>query len=401
MNRSSAVRLGAAVFAVATPLLLYRAAVAPYAWIGLTWAGICLFLFRTSTGAKTKMLWANLTAACLAFSLVEGYLWTRPDKPSKPPIRATGTYTKGQLYFTNNHPFLGYAPLPGVSVTSAKELNGQLLYDVVYTIGKDGLRVSPPVKDATVGCVLFFGDSFTFGEGVNDQETIPYQLGILSSGAYRVYNLGFHGYGPHQMLSAIEHGFVKNKIECDEKMPLYVIYQTLPDHIARAAGLSAWDPHGPRYQIKGGRVLYTGHFDDGIRLPKRLSQALQKSKIYQMAVERPRPPSDGDLQRYLAIVARAKRELKQLNANTYFYVILWYDLPNELGKKSTRMLDALRGNGIEALRVDDILPEYEARIKAYHIPHDGHPTAETCKLIAKYISEHLLQRSDLRDVGPP
>lgn len=45
---------------------------------------------------------------------------------------------------------------------------------------------------------------------VNDNETAAYQVGEMSSGNYRIFNFGFKGYGPHQMLSAIEHSLVED-----------------------------------------------------------------------------------------------------------------------------------------------------------------------------------------------
>ncbi len=93
---------------------------------------------------------------------------------------------------------------------------------------------SPPPSNKENGkCVLFFGGSFTFGEGLNDNETMPYSVGIKMKGKYQVYNFGFHGYGPHQMLSAIEHNMVNDIISCKQK---YVIYQALVTHADRSGG---------------------------------------------------------------------------------------------------------------------------------------------------------------------
>jgi hypothetical protein len=56
-----------------------------------------------------------------------------------------------------------------------------------------------------------FGCSFTFREGVEDREAMPYLVGELSK--YIVYNFGFHGYGAHQMLSALEYGIVDRIVD--------------------------------------------------------------------------------------------------------------------------------------------------------------------------------------------
>ena len=52
-----------------------------------------------------------------------------------------------------------------------------------------------------------------FGAGLNDTEAMPYQVGLKTNGEYRIYNFGVNAYGPHHMLSALEHGFVENIIK--------------------------------------------------------------------------------------------------------------------------------------------------------------------------------------------
>jgi len=77
------------------------------------------------------------------------------------------------------------------------------LYDVTYTIGDDGLRITPKYElNELDQCIVIFGGSFTLGEGLNDEESMPYLIGNFSK--FNTYNLGFYGYGPHQMLSAFK-----------------------------------------------------------------------------------------------------------------------------------------------------------------------------------------------------
>ena len=65
------------------------------------------------------------------------------------------------------------------------------------SVDKRGLRVEPPLAPSHGDrCVLFFGCSYTFGEGVNDTETLPYRTGVLAEGLLRMINFGLHSYGP-------------------------------------------------------------------------------------------------------------------------------------------------------------------------------------------------------------
>ena len=46
-----------------------------------------------------------------------------------------------------------------------------------------------------------------FGEGVNDDETLPAYFSADLGYQANVVNLGFHDYGPHQMLRSLELDF--------------------------------------------------------------------------------------------------------------------------------------------------------------------------------------------------
>ncbi len=56
--------------------------------------------------------------------------------------------------------------------------------------------------------ILFFGDSFTFGDGVSDSETYPYFLQQMLPDV-EVINLAVHGYGHDQMLIYLKEESVK------------------------------------------------------------------------------------------------------------------------------------------------------------------------------------------------
>jgi hypothetical protein len=164
-----------------------------------------------------------------AFGLFETAQWVLPkfqeqaDYPAGPIDRMAfrEIYPAGTINL--RHEILGYAPLPNTRPHHIKYYKDELIFDVVYTIDANGLRKSPPYEPGKdPGSILFFGDSFTFGEGVKDEETLPYLTGVKARGNYHIYNFGFRGYGTHQMLSAIEHGMVENLVK---EPPKFVIYQ--------------------------------------------------------------------------------------------------------------------------------------------------------------------------------
>ena len=94
--------------------------------------------------------------------------------------------------------------------------------------------------------ILAIGDSFTFGDDIDDDETYPAMLQSLLGPQYEVLNMGIHGYGHDQSLLKLEQEGLKFK----------------PDIIIFAYGL--WDkPRNllnfrdyakPRFILKNGRL---------------------------------------------------------------------------------------------------------------------------------------------------
>jgi hypothetical protein len=151
------------------------------------------------------------------------------------------------------------------TVTHKEEYYTGESHVVTYNIDRDGLRISAP-KGQINGerSILFFGCSFTFGEAVEDEETLPYQLGRLLTYPYSVYNFGFEGYGPNHMLAALEAGLATNIVASP---PEFVFYQAIPDHVKRIVGGHPWIKYGPIYHLSAsGSVTLVGHFDDSVNV---------------------------------------------------------------------------------------------------------------------------------------
>jgi hypothetical protein len=62
---------------------------------------------------------------------------------------------------------------------------------------------------------------------------MPYLTGLKTKGKFQIYNFGYSGYGPHQMLASIQQEMVEDTINCK---PKYVIYQGAAFHAERVEG---------------------------------------------------------------------------------------------------------------------------------------------------------------------
>jgi hypothetical protein len=272
---------------------------------------------------------------------------------------------------------------------------GGLLYDVQYSIDSNGLRVAPPyLKDKLAGTILFFGCSFTFGEGLKDSETLPYQVGVQSEGRYRTFNFGVGGYGPEQMLAAIEHGMVARVVDSS---PQYVYYIAIPGHVWRVAGRVKWGGHAPRYVLGAdGAVSQAGYFEDRKPLADRLGlthgvRQLNKSAIWQLLSTRDYPVTDSDIRLYLAVVRRSRELLAAQYPDVRFRVILWWNQAFEPQRPVyEKMQEGFRQMGIPFDLVEDVLPGYKTNSPQYVLSSmDHHPNALADRLLAAQVLKEV------------
>lgn len=143
------------------------------------------------------------------------------DSPSPPSIKVKLTaYTLAILVVLGAISFAEYLLSKLWPITTAYRYSSVIDYefrpnlDIPFVTqefstriqtGADGLRA--PAASNTGAKVLFMGDSFVFGHGVNGEQAIPHQLQALSNGQMSVVNAGVPGYDTRRealMLEQIE-----------------------------------------------------------------------------------------------------------------------------------------------------------------------------------------------------
>ena len=378
------------------------ASVLPFAWFWFIWFVVLLYFGFTARGSLSKAVLINVGAAVLALALGEIYFWYIK-------IEKTNTYCCDGRYFVRDD-LMGMIPRKSFAATHVKTINSVPIYKVTYTIDSNGLRIAPPYNLRSVmGSVLFFGCSYTMGDGVEDTETIPYMTGLLTEGRYAMYNFGFHGYGPQQMLAALEGGLVKKTVAVP---PQHIIYQAIPYHMERVAGLMTWFPHAPRYRrTDGGQVIPDGNLDtveDETRYSQieqfwrkqgptghAIAKNLRRSYIYDKLVRPLRSLSREDVQLFLDIVSQAKNEAARQFPKSGFHILLWDNMfvKHDYLQFLPVVLDAFRQKQIHVHLVSDIIPDYDASAPKtkYEIhPHDSHPNPLAYRLLATYVAKNIL-----------
>lgn len=283
-------------------------------------------------------------------------------------------------------PILGYKSRPNITARSTKTYDGQVLFDAVYTTDEYGRR-STPAKSAKE-FILFFGASFTFGYGVNDEETLPYQL-ARKVGGYRVYNYGLLGYGPQQMLAKLQSGELRGEVGEPTGVAIYVF---IPDHVRRAIGsmrkVTQDARHFPCFEIDGDQLVHRGTFLT--TRPRRLwlSRWINEEQILKfLGVDFPLRLSQRHLDLTARIVEESRKAFHAQFASDRFYVLLW-PKGSEDEFDGAQLIPAFEQAGAKILDYSDLVNTTET---GYIVRPgvDRHPTARTFEAVAQALARDI------------
>ncbi len=273
--------------------------------------------------------------------------------------------------FQSSKPELGWgAADPGAyPARKSDPRTGSTIYDVTYTI--DGLRLRKTDSTPEGPTIAFLGDSFTFGEGVNDAETTPQAFADLIDRRLRVLNLGFRGYGPNQVLRALETGMFDAALGTRLRL---VVLTTAPWHAERTACKPTFTLRAPRYRLHGDGIEYYGACSEGMGLALR--ELLQNTTLYRVAIEPYRQRVDhDDVELYVRIVlATVEIARKKYGAATLVsYLPVGDDYLRGTGFTDSSIIERFRGGGASV--IDASLAKERAEGAVIEILGDGHPTA--------------------------
>ena len=270
---------------------------------------------------------------------------------------------------------VGYITKANAHVRARKLDGSHVVYDVSYTTGPDHFRVVPSAVEKPDKCVLLFGDSFTFGEGVNDDETSAAQIVKRSEGHVAAKNLAMSGWAVHQFLAGLQSGRFQRAITCH---PTDAVYLMIPSHVYRAMGVgNPWDFNGPRYrQGPDGRPVRDGRLGDpptGFSIRHFIGlNPLNDGKAAELTA---------------AIVLEAARILRATYPGIRVHLLSWHNGggPDEPVLRS--LDDRFAAAGLMPIPLETIFPFYRFRLGDYAIDAklDTHPNARGYRMIADYI----------------
>ena len=271
----------------------------------------------------------------------------------------------------------GYRPNPGVYTSRKLTSEGDVIYDVVYTIGEDGYRNDIQSTDIAA---YIYGGSFTFGEGLNDNETLSFYL--LNKHGIGSKNVGVHGYGMHQALYNIEQGLVS------QRENIVNVLLTAPWHALRSSCKPSYAGGTPKYELTEEGIQLNGVCAGG----SFTQRVLQKSNVFSLVAslfDEVNVITDSDMDLYIEIVKRIARHTEDNNSKL---VIAYIDATDErLGNTRWSNDSIITELSNFATVLDVTLAETREELdpRFYIHERDVHPSAIANEYRAAIISSHL------------
>ena len=263
-----------------------------------------------------------------------------------------------------------------------KHKDTTIIYDVSYTFDEFSRRINPanPLSTIDKKFVLFFGGSITFGEGLNDHETLPYYFTSMDS-SYKSYNYGFSGYGPNQMLRFMQDSGIWDQIGEKEGICIYVY---IDDHIKRANGylscFTTFCTFAPYYKLNDSKLSYKGSFYKGRPVLNYLFFLLHNSnflRYFHMDLPLAR-------KQHIELTASLVEESYEVFTDHFedgkFYLLIF---PGS----SDSIIHFIHNPHIQLLNYGSLFEDADPY--KIHPPFENHPNARAFQLVSEKINEDL------------
>lgn len=293
------------------------------------------------------------------------------------------------LYSLN--PVFGRIATPNKRHLEIARYEDRAIFEAFYSIDGFGRRVVPEAPDALDVAkdkfILCFACSLTFGLGVQDDETWPYYLSLGAPG-YQVYNYGFNGYGPHQMLRRMEQPQFPEEIAQTEGILIYVF---TPHHVRRATGSmrvhSIWGRYAPCYTLnRSGMPVFRGLFPDAKPWLLTWYDLLAREQIIRFAeADIPLHIREDQIELTSKIVLACSYRMWSLYQSEQTYVVIFPPLA------AARPLiqpcrEAFEDVGFKVLDYSDL---FDRQDPEYRFPFELHPTPTAYRALAAKLLEDL------------
>jgi hypothetical protein len=343
---------------------------------------IIFFVICLISAIGSKLIVTNLLVFITMVILLEASFSFIPKE--KNSLYVTGKTLDNKALLIRNK-ILGYTPRPNSEAYVKQLYKGELSYEAIYSFDNYSRRITPVSKSKKPRFILFFGGSRTFGEGVNNNETIPYFVSKKMPNYYP-YSYSYSAWGPNQFLAILKER--KLEIEIPQKQGIAIFFM-IESHINRAVGTympvtKYFNGYFPYFrQLKNGEITRHKMFVNGRPLKQFFYVLFSKSEVVNYFIKGD-TIRQKDYEFTTQIIAEIKREMLRKFKLERFVVV--YHPGNYKLKNMSKLL---KKNDIEVIDLLDLFDKNDSEF--IHNEADTHLNSRGNSVISKEIFRQLMK----------
>jgi hypothetical protein len=351
----------------------------------------------TASATPSRLANIALLVCSILFSLIlgEGLCRTFLPRASRPQ---PGARILGHLHHAD--PMIGWllSSSPIQYEHRLVDSKGNVQYDVVYSIAGEQRRTSEHPPSAPL--LIASGCSFTFGHGLNDQDTWPWLL-QEELPEYHVANVGTMAYGTDQALMAAERLIQKNPGRTAAVVLGFADFQVERNRSTQAWAadiyplskpLYAVGPHGLEYKRQV-RFWSWGPLTDHSQLFGHLANTLA-DKYFGI------PTHDQALQVTLELITTFAQKMNGLGIKFAVVVLPFKGDQTSLSKSDQKFLV----DGMQAAKIPVLVPQFpRLPDNSFDAPNfmvsvmDSHPNRAYNVVLTRQLKPFLVSAGMIND----
>lgn len=260
------------------------------------------------------------------------------------------------------------------------------IYSVKYTVDEFGRRIVQDAHRDRALAALFWGCSFTFGEAIEDTDTLPKYFEQYSK-YFTAYNFGVRGYAPNEMIVQLRDGRTLGGIAQKSGVALYLF---LDNHMSRSLGYLdnySWTRTFANVDLdEHGKAIHNGTFASVHPLRDLWLRLLGLSETFRFfKLNWPLRVTDRDLDHFADLVQAMKFEMKEKFPGFQFVMVFH---PMDSDRYGSHLIARLEKRGINYLDYSGV--KWENLIgESGRIRVDGHPNGVSNRLLGQQLAEDL------------
>ncbi|THB77011.1 MAG: hypothetical protein D6B25_08185 [Desulfobulbaceae bacterium] len=312
------------------------------------------------------------------------------------PTREVKDFATEKPFGQSLESLVGFLPEPNVRIDP--ETGHQIWsdYDADYTVDNHYRRVTPNHQQQNQKHALFLGGSFTFGHGLEDDQTLPAIFQQVSE-EYTAYNYGFNGFGTNNVLARVQNQNLADQIPEKQGVAFYIFIE---DHMARTIGTmdryAKWVHSSPYYYLDGKTVIRDKDFKQGRPVLSWIYEHIYQLAIIQyLQIDFPAVMRA----RHYELVGSMIKEIETTYHSHFpdgnFFVVFYPSPVHPPSEEVSQLKPRLTDRNISYIDLKGAI-DYNQR---YRLEDGSHPNSEAHRILIHKLLSHITAESESRNVS--